>query len=171
MSRPPRSSSPATSLSGCSAGTSSRNRVTAVSIRLLVSDGEDRARRVYLRLTLRLRLGGGEWGAAVVAGDDGGAVLGQERVHHRLARGRPGGEPEGGAEGEDGQQRDQSAAEDDHWGRGQYGHRVCSLPSFPSFNRTAFVRSCGAGPACGRLPCAGSPTCPRRSAAAARRGR
>jgi hypothetical protein len=34
------------SLSGCSAGTSSRNRVTAVSIRVLVSAGEVRVQEV-----------------------------------------------------------------------------------------------------------------------------
>ena len=75
MSRPPRSSSPATSLSGCRAGTSSRNRVTAVSIRLLVSAGEVRASGLSAwtaRSPRRRR----------IAGDDRGAVLGHEGVHH-----------------------------------------------------------------------------------------
>src|SRR5579884_654281 len=44
----PRSSSPATSLSCWSAGTSSRNRLTAVSIRLLVSLGEAKIKRARL---------------------------------------------------------------------------------------------------------------------------
>ena len=88
--------------SGASAGTSSRNRVTAVSMRLLVSDGEVRARQSIpgrppvLRLCLNRS-------AAVVSGDDGGSVLGQERVHQCLARRRLRSEAEGHAERDHGQ--------------------------------------------------------------------
>ena len=46
---------------------------------------------------------------------------------------------------------------------GVFGHSAA-----PSGARR--VRSCGAAAACVRSPCAGSPRCPRRSAAAARRG-
>src|SRR5947207_4304169 len=50
----PRRSSPATSFSGCSAGTSSRNRLTAVSISDLVSDGDDRRRSLVVSVDLEL---------------------------------------------------------------------------------------------------------------------
>jgi hypothetical protein len=56
MSPRPRNSSPATSFNGSSAGTSLMNRLTAVSISDLVSDGEDRRASLDDHTTLTLAL-------------------------------------------------------------------------------------------------------------------